>query len=170
MLESSSFAESVWSMGGINITNLLSYQNTYPLHLKLCQAAKHWGRQQHCADSKWRCIAAPLGSESGKSGSCNKHTAKQEQFPSLTVLVHTDLTWCWSLLLCQVLRRDRDFCVLSSQTHHDSVHSITWDRAWERCKCIRSSNIHCTTAIQHPFLASSMTSPSYISNLHARHN
>lgn len=107
-LESSSFAESVWSMGGINITYLAvtpKYLSTTPEIVPGCQTLGEaiilcWQQiELYCCTpgvwiwKVWLILARHL-----------TNTAKQEQFPSLTVLVCTKLTWCWSLLPCQVLR------------------------------------------------------------------
>lgn len=52
VLQSSSIAESVWNMRGINITCLAITPNTYELYQKLCQVVKTLRRQYYCAGSK----------------------------------------------------------------------------------------------------------------------
>ena len=60
------------------------------------------------------------------SKASDKHIVKREQFPSLMVFLHTELTWCWCLLLCWTLWRDWALCAFC----YVPAHSTAWDRAW----------------------------------------
>lgn len=99
VLESSSFADSKWSMGGINITHLAAtpkYPSTTPEIVPGCQTLGGGGNNT-VLTANGAVLLHPWGvnleSLEHTSKTSNKHSAKQEQFPSLKVLLHTKLTW-----------------------------------------------------------------------------
>lgn len=126
----SSFAESVWSMGGINVTHLAitpKYLSTTPEIVPGCQTLGEaiilcWQQMglYCCTLEEWIWKVWLI---------LTRHLTKTqpEQFPSLTVLICTKITWYWSFLLCQVLRWDRVLCVPSPKlttTQCTALHGI----------------------------------------------
>lgn len=71
MLQSSSLAVSVEHMGGINITYLAvttEHLSATPPEKKICQVAKRCGGNTTVLAAQVGCVAAPLGTETGKLG------------------------------------------------------------------------------------------------------
>lgn len=87
-----------------------------------------------CWQQKGAVLLHPWGMNPGSlqhtSKASNKHMVDQEEFPSLTVFLCTDLTLCWCLLLCWTLQWDWALCAVISQVLYVPVDSTAWDRAW----------------------------------------